>query len=64
MAKQSQIKRQQAQEKKQKFPTRKYNRCTRCGKSRGYIGKLGICRNCLKDLASKGAIPGVKKSSW
>jgi small subunit ribosomal protein S14 len=63
MAKISQIKRKEKQDKKLKFPTRKYNRCARCGKSRGYIGKLGICRNCLKDGAMKGVIPGVKKSS-
>ncbi|MDR2654419.1 MAG: type Z 30S ribosomal protein S14 [Mycoplasmataceae bacterium] len=64
MAKISQVKRQQKQEKKLKFTTRKYNRCSRCGRSRGYVGKLGICRCCIKDCATKGEIPGLKKSSW
>jgi len=64
MAKISTIKKQLRQEKKEKFPTRKYNRCARCGRSRGYIGKLGICRHCVKDLASNGQLPGFKKSSW
>jgi small subunit ribosomal protein S14 len=63
MAKQSQIARKLKQDKKVKFPTRRHNRCGRCGKSRCYIGKLGICRNCLKELASKGVLPGVTKSS-
>jgi small subunit ribosomal protein S14 len=28
------------------------------------IGKFGICRICLRELAYKGAIPGLKKASW
>jgi small subunit ribosomal protein S14 len=57
------IKKQQKQEKKQKFPTRKHSRCARCGRARGYIGKFGVCRHCVKELALKGVIPGLKKAS-
>jgi len=47
-----------------KFSTRKVNRCTRCGRTRGYIRKFGLCRICFRELALKGEIPGVKKASW
>ncbi len=50
--------------KKPKFTTRKVNRCWRCGKQRAYIRKFGICRICFRELAEKGEIPGVTKSSW
>jgi len=26
--------------------------------------KFGLCRICFRDLALKGEIPGVRKSSW
>jgi len=47
-----------------KFVTRKYNRCSRCGRARAYYRKFGLCRICLRELASEGKIPGVRKSSW
>jgi small subunit ribosomal protein S14 len=47
-----------------KFSTRKINRCWKCGRKRGYMRKFGVCRICFRELASKGEIPGVKKSSW
>nr|WP_084066381.1 type Z 30S ribosomal protein S14 [Desulfocicer vacuolatum] len=47
-----------------KFKVRAYNRCTICGRPRGYIRKAGICRICFRDLASAGKLPGVTKSSW
>ena len=50
--------------KPQKFKTREYNRCQICGRSHGYIRKYGVCRICFRELAHKGEIPGVKKSSW
>ncbi|MBN1349559.1 type Z 30S ribosomal protein S14 [candidate division KSB1 bacterium] len=52
------------QQKPQKFSTRKYNRCSRCGRPRAYIRKFGMCRICFRQLASLGQIPGVVKSSW
>jgi small subunit ribosomal protein S14 len=40
------------------------NRCNLCGRPRAYYRKFGICRICLRSLASKGLIPGMKKASW
>lgn len=50
--------------KQQKFSTRKVNRCWRCGKQRSYMRQFNLCRICFRELADKGEIPGVKKSSW
>ncbi len=47
-----------------KFSTRAYNRCKICGRPHAYMRKFGICRICFRELAYKGQIPGVKKSSW
>jgi len=47
-----------------KFFVRRYNRCALCGRSRGFLRRFGICRICFRDLASRGDIPGVVKSSW
>lgn len=48
----------------QKYKTRKYNRCKICGRPRGYLRKFEMCRICFRNLAEKGLIPGVTKSSW
>lgn len=50
--------------KKKKFQVRDYNRCNRCGRSRAYYRKFGVCRICLRELAHSGELPGVTKSSW
>lgn len=50
--------------KKAKYSTRVYNRCSRCGRARGYIRMYGVCRICLRKLANDGEIPGVKKAIW
>ncbi len=47
-----------------KFQTRAYTRCNICGRARGVYKKFGICRICLRNLANKGEIPGMRKSSW
>ena len=47
-----------------KFAVRAYHRCNLCGRSRGYIRKFGLCRVCFREMAHKGLIPGVTKSSW
>ncbi len=47
-----------------KYSTRKVNRCSRCGRVRGYMRKFDLCRICFRELAHKGEIPGVKKASW
>jgi len=45
-------------------PTRIRNRCETTGRPRGYYRKFRLCRIELRDLANKGLIPGVTKSSW
>jgi small subunit ribosomal protein S14 len=45
-------------------PTRVRNRCATTGRPRGYYRKFGLNRIELRDLANKGMIPGVTKSSW
>ena len=47
-----------------KFSSREYTRCERCGRPHSVYRKFGLCRICLKDLAHKGQIPGLKKASW
>ena len=51
-------------ERPQKYKVREYTRCNRCGRPHSVIKKFGICRICFRELAYKGQIPGVKKSSW
>lgn len=50
--------------KKAKFSTRKRNRCSRCGRPRGFIRQFGLCRLCFRQLAHAGQVPGVVKASW
>ena len=50
--------------KKQKFSTRERNRCNICGRARAYMRRFGLCRICFRELASKGELPGVIKSTW
>jgi small subunit ribosomal protein S14 len=45
-------------------PTRVRNRCALTGRARGNYRQFGISRLMLRDLASKGLVPGVTKSSW
>ena len=47
-----------------KYQTRAHNRCRRCGRSRAYFRKFGLCRICLREAAHKGYVPGMTKSSW
>jgi small subunit ribosomal protein S14 len=44
--------------------TRIRNRCEVTGRSRAYYRKLKMSRIALRDLGSKGLIPGLVKSSW
>ena len=47
-----------------KFGVRQHNRCQRCGRSRAFLRKFGLCRICFRELALNGMIPGVRKASW
>lgn len=52
------------QKRTPKFGVRRYNRCSLCGRPRGYLRKFGICRICFRDMANRGLVPGVRKASW
>ena len=45
-------------------PTRWKNRCSETGRTRAYMRKFGLSRIAFREHASKGEIPGVRKSSW
>jgi small subunit ribosomal protein S14 len=51
-------------ERKRKFKVRERNRCPQCGRGRAFIRKFRLCRLCFRQLALRGDIPGVVKSSW
>jgi small subunit ribosomal protein S14 len=40
------------------------NRCALTGRPRGYFRKFDLSRIALRDLASRGELPGITKSSW
>src|SRR6266436_5507120 len=44
--------------------TRVRNRCEISGRPRGFYRKHRLSRIALRDLGSKGLIPGLVKSSW
>ncbi|MFH0852628.1 MAG: type Z 30S ribosomal protein S14 [bacterium] len=50
--------------RKPKFSSRIVRRCFRCGRKRGYLRDFDLCRICFRELANKGEIPGITKSSW
>jgi len=52
------------QARKPKFAVRGYTRCERCGRPHSVYTKFKLCRICLRELAYKGEIPGMKKASW
>jgi len=45
-------------------PIRIRNRCNLTGRPRGYYRKFGLSRISLRELATKGRVPGLKKASW
>jgi small subunit ribosomal protein S14 len=50
--------------RKPKFSSREVRRCWRCGRKHGYMRDFGLCRICFRELANRGELPGVTKSSW
>ncbi|MCB0825145.1 MAG: type Z 30S ribosomal protein S14 [Armatimonadetes bacterium] len=52
------------QKKTPRFKVQGYNRCSMCGRPKGYVRYFGVCRICLREMAHQGLLPGVKKSSW
>ena len=61
MAKTSQIVRSS---RPPKYKTRAYTRCRKCGRPRAYMRKFALCRLCFRELALRGEVAGVIKSSW
>ncbi|NQW05443.1 MAG: type Z 30S ribosomal protein S14 [Acidobacteria bacterium] len=47
-----------------KFEVRRRNRCRKCGRPRAYMRKFALCRLCFRELALRGEVAGVIKSSW
>ncbi len=45
-------------------PNRVRNRCEVSGRPRAYYRKLKMSRIALRELASRGLVPGMVKSSW
>ena len=45
-------------------PSRYRNRCEMTGRPRAFYRKLKMSRIALRDMASKGQVPGMVKSSW
>ncbi|MDO1604545.1 type Z 30S ribosomal protein S14 [Lactobacillus sp. YT155] len=61
MAKKSQIAKNH---RPAKYKVQEYTRCERCGRPHSVYRKFKLCRVCLRELAHKGQIPGMKKASW
>jgi small subunit ribosomal protein S14 len=47
-----------------RFEVRQHNRCSICGRPRGYMRRFAMCRICFRERALLGQLPGVTKSSW
>jgi len=45
-------------------PVRLHNRCQLTGRPKGYMRQFGISRINFREMAVKGLIPGIKKTSW
>jgi small subunit ribosomal protein S14 len=45
-------------------PVRQRRRCALTGRPRGVFKKFGLCRNKLREIAMRGEVPGMTKSSW
>ena len=52
------------QKRTPKFSTRAYTRSERCGRPHSVLKKFNLCRICIRELAYKGQLPGMKKASW
>ena len=47
-----------------RFSVRERNRCSVCGRPRGFMRRFALCRICFRERANQGFLPGVTKSSW
>ncbi len=64
MATVAQIVKSKRSRTKPKFSTLVVRRCWKCGRKAGYMRDFNLCRICVRELASKGEIPGIVKASW
>lgn len=60
---------EEARKKMNRLPRRSIevrvaSRCNLTGRPRGVLKKFGISRIAFRDMANRGLIPGVTKSSW
>ncbi|MCO5114017.1 MAG: 30S ribosomal protein S14 [Bdellovibrionaceae bacterium] len=60
---------EEARKKMNRLPRRSIeirvaNRCALTGRPRGNLRKFGLSRIAFRDMANRGLIPGVTKSSW
>ena len=53
-----------AQMPRNSAPTRVRNRCEVTGRPRAYYRKMKMSRIAMRELGSRGQIPGLVKSSW
>ena len=51
-------------QRKPKFSSRAYTRCSNCGRPKAVYRKFGICRICFRKMALSGHLAGVIKASW
>ena len=49
---------------KNSSPVRLKNRCMFTGRARSYYRKFGVSRLVFREMALRGELPGIKKSSW
>ncbi len=50
--------------RKAKFSSRSYTRCSVCGRPHSVYRDFGLCRVCLRKMGNEGLIPGLRKASW
>lgn len=53
-----------SQKRGKKFKVQDYSRCAVSGRPHSVYKKFGISRIVLREMAYRGEIPGMKKSSW
>ena len=61
---QKELKREILVQKGKLSKVRLHNRCSICGRPHGFHRDFGLCRIHLREMAHKGLLPGVTKSSW
>ena len=50
--------------RKPKYAVRAYTRCQKWGRTHSVSRQFGLLRICLRQMANRGELPRVNKSSW